>query len=325
MQKMKKHEPSLRLYNVTQRKNFQTNLIFILMMVPGLIVLFFNNYLPMGGIVMAFQQINLRKFAFFGEWVGIKNIKAFFQGTYAPILLRNTLIYNASFIVLKVITALFFAIGLNELRSHRLRKVYQTIIFLPYFMSWVVIAGIASGFLNANNGLINTQILAALGMDPIKWYSKPQYWPFILTFINIWKGVGYGSVMYMAGINNIDQNIYEAAAIDGAGKWQQIIKITLPMLKPMVITLVLLDIGKIFNTDIGLFYTVPQLNSNGMLTKAVSTLDTYVYSAVNGYVSGGTLMNFAAAAALMQSIVGFCLVLITNWAVKKVDKDYALF
>lgn len=324
MQKTKTQAATLRVKG-QHSKDFQTNLTFLLMMLPGLVVLFFNNYLPMGGVVMAFQQINLSKFAFFGKWVGLKNIAAFFQSTYAPLLLRNTVLYNALFISLKVVTALTFAIALNELRSHRLRKLYQTIIFLPYFMSWVVVAGIASGFLNTNNGLFNTQLLPALGLDPIKWYAKPQYWPWILTFVNIWKGVGYGSVMYLASINNIDQNLYEAAAIDGASKWQQILNVTLPMLKPTVITLVLLDIGKIFNTDIGLFYTVPQLNSNGMLTKAVSTLDTYVYATINGTGMGGTSLNFAAAAALFQSMVGFVLVLLTNWLTKKVDKDYGLF
>lgn len=325
MRKQKTQAVAARKLESRHSKDFQTNLIFILMMLPGLVVLFFNNYLPMGGVVMAFQQIDLSKFAFAGKWVGLTNIKAFFTSTYAPVLLRNTVLYNAVFITLKVVTALTFAIALNELRSHRLRKLYQTIIFLPYFMSWVVVAGIASGFLSTNHGLFNTQLLPALGLDPVKWYTKPQYWPYILVFVNIWKGVGYGSVMYLAGINNIDQNLYEAAAIDGAGKWRQIFNITLPMLKPTVITLVLLDIGKIFNTDIGLFYTVPQLNSNGMLTKAVSTLDTYVYTAINGGGMGGTLLNFAAAAALMQSIVGFILVLITNWLTKKVDEDYGLF
>lgn len=303
---------------------WKKNRFLFLMLVPGLIVLFFNNYLPMAGIVMAFEKINFKKFAFFGEWVGLSNLKAFFKSTYAPVILKNTLLYNLAFIVLGLVIALFFAISLNELRSQYGRKVYQTIMFLPYFMSWAVMTGIVTAFLNHTNGLMNSAVLPAFGKNPIKWYSSPKYWPFILTFINIWKGAGYGSVMYLASINNIDTSIFDAAAIDGAGKWTQIKSITLPLLRPMVIILTLMNIGKIFNTDIGLFYTAPQLGLNGILTKAVSTMDTYVYT---NLISGNSVssINYAAAAAFFQSIVGFILVVLTNWIVKKIDEDYALF
>lgn len=221
---------------------WKKNRFLFLMLVPGLIVLFFNNYLPMAGIVMAFEKINFKKFAFFGEWVGLSNLKAFFKSTYAPVILKNTLLYNLAFIVLGLVIALFFAISLNELRSQYGRKVYQTIMFLPYFMSWAVMTGIVTAFLNHTNGLMNSAVLPAFGKNPIKWYSSPKYWPFILTFINIWKGAGYGSVMYLASINNIDTSIFDAAAIDGAGKWTQIKSITLPLLRPMVIILTLMNI-----------------------------------------------------------------------------------
>lgn len=324
MKKIESVKQEVKRGKTHKRSEFQKNAFLFVMLIPGLIVLFFNSYLPMAGIVMAFQKIDFKKFAFFGKWVGLGNIKPFFQSTYAPIIVRNTLLYNLVFIVLGLVVALAFAIGLNELHGRRGRKVYQTIMFLPYFMSWVVLAGVVTGFLNHSYGYVNTLILPALGKDPVKWYSTKEYWPFILILLNIWKGAGYGSVMYLAGINNIDQNLYEAAALDGASKWQQTWRITLPLLKPLIIILTIMNVGKIFNTDIGLFYTVPQLGANGLLTKAVSTLDTYVYT---NLMSGSSvsMINFAAAAAFLQSMVGFVLVLITNWTVRKIDKDYALF
>ena len=307
-----------------KRSELQKNAVLFIMLLPGLVILFFNNYLPMAGIVMAFQKIDFKKFAFFGDWVGLSNLKAFFTSTYSIATLRNTLLYNLAFIILGLILALFFAIALNELRGRNGRKVYQTIMFLPYFMSWVVISGVVVGFLNHTNGLMNTFILPALGMEPIKWYSSPEYWPYIIVGLNLWKNAGYSSVMYLAGINNIDINIYEAAQIDGASKWQQIWSITLPLLKPLIVILTLLNIGKIFSTDIGLFYTVPQLGTNGMLTRAVSTIDTYVYT---NLISGNSVsaINLTSAAAFLHSIVGFVLVMLTNLIVRKIDKDYALF
>lgn len=309
---------------VKKRSEFQRNSVLFAMLVPGTIILILNNYLPMFGIVMAFQKIDFKKFAFFGKFVGLNNLKSFFSSTYAPVIARNTILYNLAFIVLGLIFGVSFAIMLNELHGNRSRKVYQTIMFLPYFISWVAISGIVVAFLNPTYGVMNTTVLSSLGKEPIKWYSKSQYWPGLLIFINIWKGVGYGSVMYLSGINGIDQEIYEAAAIDGAGKWKQISKITLPLLKPLMIILTLLNIGKIFNTDIGLFYTVPQLGSNGSLMKAVATIDTYVYTNITSGSSVSSI-NFAAAAAFLQSILGFVLVMLTNWIVRKIDKDYALF
>lgn len=308
----------------TRRKDFVSNISLFVMLIPGLIVLFFNNYLPMVGIVMAFQKINFSRFAFLGQWVGLRNLKAFFSSTYSLVILRNTLLYNAVFIVAGTILALFFSISLNELHGKNSKKIYQTIMFLPYFMSWVVISSLTVCFLNHSHGVLNTLILPKLGIEPVKWYSTSKYWPAILVWLNLWKGAGYGSVMYLSGINNIDAEIYEAAQIDGANKWTQIWHITLPLLKPLVIILTILNIGKIFNTDIGLFYTVPQLSLNGSLTKAVSTIDTYVYiNLIGGNSISG--INVASAAALLQSIIGFVLVMLTNKIVRSIDKTYALF
>lgn len=302
----------------------RSNGALILMLLPGLILLLVNNYLPMFGVVMAFQKIDFKKFAFFGEWVGLGNLKAFFQSTYSSVTARNTILYNMIFLILGLVVAVTFAIMLSEMRSSMGRKTYQTIMFLPYFISWVAVSGIVVGFLGEKYGILNRILLPRLGIQSIKWYSQKTYWPFILTFVNLWKGVGYGSVMYFSTITGIDQEIYEAATVDGAGKWKQVWLITLPMLRPMMIILTILNIGKICNTDIGLFYTVPQLGSNGSLMKVVATIDTYVYT---NLTSGSAVssINFASAAAFLQSVIGFALVIITNRIVKHIDEDYALF
>ena len=302
---------------------FRKNRMLFLMMVPGLVVLLINSYLPMAGIVMAFQKINYRRFAFFGDWVGLKNLEVFFKSPFAATITKNTLFYNFLFIIFGTIVALFFAIALNELTGRRKSKFYQTVMFLPYYMSWVVITYIVAAFLSNDYGFFNKVLLPLFGAQSINWYAEPKYWPAILVILNVWKGAGYGSVMYLAAITNIDQTYYEAARIDGATKMQQIFKITLPLLKPMIIILTLLSVGKIFNTDIGLFYSVPMIATNGGLTTTTSTIDTYVY--INLIDSSASAINVAAAAAFLQSFLGFALVMITNAITKKISAENALF
>lgn len=305
------------------RSEFRKNFMLFVMMAPGILVLLFNNYLPMAGIVMAFQKINYSKFAFFGDWVGLKNLEVFFKSPAALNITKNTLYYNFMFIIFDTLIALVFAIALNELHSHFLGKLYQTIMFLPYFMSWVVITYIVVAFLNSQYGFFNTTLLPLLGLKPVNWYATPKYWHTIIILLHVWKGAGYGSVMYLATITNLDQTYYEAALIDGANKRQQIFRITLPLLKPMIIVLTLLAIGRVFNTDIGLFYSVPMLVNNGGLMDAVRTIDTYVY--INLTDASASAVNIAAAASFLQSILGFGLVLATNAITRKVNAENALF
>lgn len=305
------------------KSEVRKNRMLFLMMVPGLLVLFFNSYLPMAGLVMAFQKINYRRFAFFGDWVGLKNLEVFFKSPFASILTRNTLLYNFMFIILGTVVALFFSIALNELTGRMKSKVYQTIMFLPYFMSWVVITYIVEAFLSANYGYMNSTILPIFGHQPVNWYATPKYWPVILVLLNVWKSAGYNSVMYLAAITNLDQTYYEAARIDGATRMQQVFKITLPLLKPMIITLTLLSIGRVFNTDIGLFYSVPMIATNGGLMTTTSTIDTYVY--INLTNASAASVNIAAAAAFLQSVLGFVLVLVTNAVTRKISAENALF
>ena len=201
----------------------------------------------------------------------------------------------------------------------KLKKMYQSAILFPYLMSAVILGYIVFAFLSQSTGIVNNSILPALGLEPINWYSQPKYWPFILIFTNTWKGVGYGCLIYISTINGIDPSLYEAAMLDGATKWQQIKYVTLPFLKPTVITLTLLNVGRIFYSDFGLFYQVPR--NSGLLFSTTNTIDTYVY---RGLMESGNV-GMSAAAGFYQSLVGFVLVLTANGIVRKVSKENALF
>ena len=198
-------------------------------------------------------------------------------------------------------------------------KLFQSALLLPNLLSWVVIGFIAYAFLNADNGFINNTVLRWLGLDPVSWYSKPGAWPAILIIVNLWKNIGYQSIIFMASIAGIDKALYEASALDGTTKIQQIFKITLPLLKPTIITLTLMSIGRIFYSDFGLFYQVPQ--NSGALFATTQTIDTYVYRGLMELNDVG----MSAAAGLYQSLVGFVLVTIANRIVRKVDADNALY
>lgn len=199
------------------------------------------------------------------------------------------------------------------------KTIYQSAVLLPFLMSYVIVSYIVYAFLSGDTGMVNNSILAALGIDPINWYAEPKYWPMIIVFVNFWKGVGYGVLIYIAGIAGIDSSFYEAAALDGATKWQQIKKITLPALVPSIITLTLLNIGRIFYSDFSLFYQVPM--NTGMLYDVTQTIDTYVY---RGLLTLGDV-GMSSAAGFYQSCVGFILVMLSNLIVKKISPDNALF
>lgn len=300
------------------------NKIMLLMLVPGLLVLFFNNYLPMFGVIIAFKNFKFLGNDFFSslylsEWTGFKNFEYLFATTDAFIITRNTILYNLVFILIGLVFSVGIAIMLNEITTRRLAKFYQNAMFLPYFLSWVVASYLVFGFLSVNNGFINRSLLPFLGMKPIHWYSERQYWPFILVALNIWKWAGYNSIIYLASIIGFDQEYYEAATIDGASKWQQITHITLPLLNPLIVMMTLLNIGRVFYADFGLFFHIPK--NTGILYPVTNVIDTYVY---NSLLSMGDL-GMSSAGALYQSVVGFLLVFTTNWIVRKLNKDYALF
>lgn len=292
---------------------------FYFMMIPGLLYLLINNYIPMAGLVMAFERYNVSGGMFGSPFCGLDNFKYLFATDDAWLITRNTVLYNVAFIVLGNVAAIAVAVILNEVRSKVRKQIYQTIILLPYIISIIVVAYLANAFLAGDTGFINTKILEPLGLEPISFYSEPKYWPFILVFINLWKGTGYSCILYLANLAGIDPGYYEAAAIDGATRWQMFRKITLPCLKPTIITLLILAIGKMFYSDFGLFYQVPM--QSGMLFDVTQTIDTYVFY---GLTSNSNI-GMTAAAGFYQSIVGFILVLGSNAIVRKVSRENAMF
>jgi putative aldouronate transport system permease protein len=304
-------------------KHFKTNLPLFIMLLPGVVILIINNYIPMFGIIITFKRYrfinNFFESVIKSEWVGFGNFDFFIKTPYAYTMTRNTILYNLVFIVLGLIVPVFFAIALSELRNKSMSKIYQSIIFLPYFLSWIVVSYIAYSGLSIEHGFINRSILAPLGIAPVEWYSEPVYWPFILVFFQLWKYTGYNVVVYLAAISGIETEFYEAAAIDGATKWQQIRHITIPMLQTLMVILTLLAVGRIFNADFGLFYNVPR--NSGVLQPATMVIDTYVYSALRNTSNIG----MAAAAGTYQAVVGCICVFTANWVTRKIDKDKALF
>lgn len=296
-----------------------SNTPLLLIALPGIIYLLINNYAPMLGIFLAFKDYSLIKGPFGSDWCGLQNFEFLFKTKDAFIMTRNTILYNLAFIIIGTAVAIFVAILMCELGERKRVKFYQAAMLLPNLLSWVVIGFIAYAFLNADTGFINNSFLVWLGLDPVSWYSEPGAWPAILIIVNLWKNIGYQSIIFMASISGIDKSLYEAAAMDGAGKLRQIRAITLPLLKPTVIMLTLMSIGRIFYSDFGLFYQVPQ--NSGALFATTQTIDTYVYRGLMELNDVG----MSAAAGLYQSIVGFILVLIANKIVRKVDADNALF
>ncbi|ALS28585.1 sugar ABC transporter permease [Paenibacillus sp. 32O-W] len=290
-----------------------------LMIVPGLAYLIINNYLPMFGVIIAFKDINYAKGILGSDWIGFKNFEYLFKTTDAYIITRNTLLYNGAFIVLNTVFAIAVAILLNEVKNKLAARFYQSVILLPFLISMVIVGYLVLSMLNVESGFINKNILPLFGMEPIQWYSEPKYWPYILTLVQIWKHTGYLCVIFLAAIIGIDHEYYEAATIDGANKWQQIRSITIPLIAPTITIMTLLAIGRIFYSDFGLFYQVP-LNS-GPLQPATDVIDTYVY---RGLMTLGDI-GMSSAAGLYQSLVGFILVLLSNYIVSRRNRDQALF
>lgn len=290
----------------------------LLLCIPGAILVIIFKYLPMFGLVLAFKDYRYNKGFFGSEWSGFKNFEFFFTSQDAWRITRNTVGMNLLFIAASTVVSLAAAILLNEIISKRMVKVYQTVMFFPYFLSWVVVAYILSTFINERYGMINS-LLRSIGMDSLGAYTNPDYWPFIFLIASIWKGAGYGCIIYYAGIMGIDTEYYKAAAIDGASKIQMVTRITIPMLMPIITIMTLLSIGKIFYADFGMFYFLPQ--DIGMLYPTTDVIDTFVYRTLR--VTGE--VGLATAVGFYQAVVGLILVLLSNYSVRKYDKEYALY
>ena len=300
--------------------NWKKTIAIYVMMLPGMLYFLFNNYLPMAGITIAFRRINYRLGIWMSPFCGLENFEFLFESGSVFIMIRNTILYNAVFIVLGTVLAIATAILLNEVRQKILNRTYQTLILLPYLMSMVVVSYLAYAFLSGENGYINNTILPLFGIDTkIAFYQEPKYWPFILTFVHLWKSIGFNMVIYLAAVIGISPDYYEAARIDGTSKWKQITNITIPLLTPTIVLLQILAVGRIFNGDFDMFYSLP--NGSGPLKNVSTTLDVYVYNTMKS----GAQLGLASAAAFFQSIVGFVLVLTTNLIVRKVSPDMAMF
>ncbi|MDY4671403.1 MAG: ABC transporter permease subunit [Oliverpabstia sp.] len=303
------------------RKKFaqrKMTLALFSMMLPGFIYLIINNYIPMAGLTIAFKRFDYSKGIWESEWCGFDNFTYLFKTQDALNIVRNTIGYNLVFILLGNVFAVAVAIMLNNLRGQMNKKVYQTVILIPYLISMVVVSYIVFGFLSQENGFLN-KLIVSMGGDPVSWYTTSKYWPIILTLVNLWKGFGYSSILYYATVIGIDSSLYEAATVDGANKWKQIWHVTLPGLKGTIITMVLLNLGRMFYTDFGLFYQVPM--RSGLISSVTDTIDVFVYKGLTQLNDVGR----ASAAGFLQSILGFILVLTANYIVRKIDEENALF
>lgn len=305
--------------SVQRKRDRKKNLTYMLFLLPGLVYLVINNYIPMMGVFIAFKNIDYVKGIFKSDWIGLENFRFLFRTKDALVMTRNTLLYNLVFIIAGTIFAVFVAILLCELGEKLSARLFQSALILPYLLSWVIISYIVFAFLSSDTGYINKAVLEPAGKGFVNWYGEPFYWIFILIFVFLWKSTGYQSIVYMANIAGIDSSIKEAARIDGANKLQEIRYVVLPLLRPTVVIMTLMAIGRIFYSDFGLFFQVPM--DSGALYPATQTVDTYVYRGLMKLNDIG----MASAAGLYQSVVGFILVLMSNLAVKKADPDNALF
>lgn len=319
---MRTNKTSVSPLKKRKRKFSKDDLELTLLSAPTLLWYFIFCYLPMFGIIIAFKQYKLQPgghgFVYnllHSEWAGFSNFEYFFTSNAFAMLLRNTILYNIAFIIISASVAVGGALMLSSMINKRASKVYQTMMFLPYFMSWVVVSYFVYALLTPERGFVNG-IITAMGGEPVMWYQEAKYWPFILIFLNTWKGMGYGMVIYLASITGIDPSLYEAAIMDGATKAQQARHITLPCIKPVFVMMLILDCGKIFNSDFGLFYQVTG-GIPASLYSTVSTFDTYVYQAIQSTAPIGQ----TAAASFFQAICSCATILLANWVVSKIDHE----
>lgn len=294
------------------------NRTLLLMLLPAALLTFVFAYLPMGGLILAFKQFRYDLGIFGSETVGLSNFKFFFQSGDAWNVTRNTVLYNLVFIIINTVLEVGFAIVLSEIVNKFVKKTLQSIIFLPYFISWVIVSSIAYSLFNFENGTVNG-ILSAIGIQTVNIYAEPSWWKYIIVAFSAWKGVGYGMVVYLASIAGVDTSLHEAAQIDGANIFHRIRYITIPSITPTIITMTLLAVGKIFKGSLDLFYQL--VGNNGALFDATDVIDTYVFRSL---IQSGDIGK-TAAVGLYQSVLCFVTIIIVNKIVKRAEADYALF
>ena len=298
---------------------FRKHWLLFVMLIPATAYVLLFSYVPMTGIIMAFKNYQYSGGIYFSPWCGLDNFKFLLIAGKLGDVTRNTLLYNLAFILLGIVLEMGSAILLNEVRQKWFKKTAQTLMFLPYFLSWVVVGAIMYNVFNYERGVFNSAI-TALGIERFDLYNTPGAWPFIFVFLKLWKQTGYGSVVYLAAITGLDQEMYEAATIDGASSWQKVRYITVPSLVPTMMILLLLGIGNVFRGDFGLFYQTVNKTS-ALLLPVTDVIDTYVFRML---ITNGDV-GMAAAAGLYQSVLCFVTITICNYLVKRVQPDYALY
>lgn len=292
--------------------------VYLLMLAPAVIYTLVFAYYPMTGIVMAFKKYNYVGGIWGSPWNGLENFKFFFKSGQAGIVTRNTVLYNIAFILVGTFTQVAVAVLLTEIHGKKFRKVSQSMMFLPYFISWVIVGVMAFNIFSSDYGFRN-RLITSLGGEKVAFYTKPEAWPFILLFFSVWKGVGYGSVMYLAAIMGIDTSIYEAAEIDGANVFQRIFKVTIPCIMPTMVILLLMSVGGIFRGNFDMFYNL--VGNNGLLYNYTDVIDTL---AMRALISSGDF-GMSAAIGLFQSVLCFITITVVNKLVGMYDREYALF
>lgn len=308
--------------NVSKKRGFwqelRKNRVLYLMFLPVALYFLIFAYFPMTGIVVAFKEFNYRDGLFGSPWIGFENFRFFFTSGKAWLVTRNTIVYNLVFLFMYTVMSMAAAIFVAELTGKIFKKVAQSMMFLPYFISWVVVAAFMYNICNYEYGVVNN-ILKGFGKEPVSIYSEVIYWYFILPFLYVWKNVGYGSVLYLAAIMGIDQECNEASMIDGANIFQRIRYITLPSLRPTAVILILMGLGRIMRGEFDMFYQL--IGKNGVLMNATDIIDTLVFRSLVDLGDWG----MASAAGVYQSVLCFIIIVSANWLVKKVEPDYALF
>ncbi|NLX82206.1 MAG: sugar ABC transporter permease [Clostridiales bacterium] len=294
------------------------NISLFLMTLPGVILFLCFAYLPMAGIVLAFKSFKPRLGIFGSTWVGLKNFEFMIRNATFWLTVRNTLFYNVIFLIIGILGPLAFALAVNEVRPKRVARVYQTLTIMPHFVSYVVVSVIVFAILSADSGIMGNY-MKSQGLAPIVFYSEPGYWPWILSIVYLWKHIGYSSIIYLGTITGISDEFFEAAVIDGASKWQQIVHITLPFLKPMVVVLAIIRVGAMFSSNFDLFYQVPM--NSGQLYPVTNTINVFTYNTLRN----SNNVSLSAAVGFVQSVAGFLLVVGTNRVIRAIDPDLAMF
>jgi putative aldouronate transport system permease protein len=299
-------------------REIRVNKYLYILALPGTAFLIVFAYVPLSGHILAFTEFKFSTGLFHSRFVGFDNFKFFFGGSDWLVVTKNTLVLNSLFLGIGLSFALIVAIFLGEMRNAAIKKLSQSFIFLPYFISWQVISLMIYSMLNSSNGLVN-QLLSALGLKPVGWYSRPELWPAILTFFNIFKYAGYNSIVFLAALSGINEELFESARIDGATRFQQVLYVTLPLLRPIFLIMLLMGVGRIFYGDFGMIYGI--VADNGVLFPTTDVIDTYSYRTLRQVGN----LSMSSAVVLYQSVMGVITIVFFNWLVRRIDPEVRLF